>query len=67
MNNVGGLLAELGVLGLSLNKFTIFPPGLQSCHRDGEFAGYGVKFWPREIDKFVETKENFRWFREVYK
>jgi hypothetical protein len=38
-----------------------------SYHRDGVFAGYGVKFWPREIDPFVATKENFRWFREVYK
>jgi hypothetical protein len=38
-----------------------------SYHRNGVFAEYGVKFWPREIDQFVATKENFRWFREVYK
>jgi hypothetical protein len=38
-----------------------------SFHRKGVFSGYGVKFWPREIDQFIETKENFRWFREVYK
>jgi hypothetical protein len=38
-----------------------------SYHRNGVFAGYGVKFWPREIDQLLITKENFTWFREVYK
>lgn len=36
-------------------------------HREGQFVGYGLKFWPREVDSLLVGEERFRWIREVYK
>jgi hypothetical protein len=35
-------------------------------HRERCYKGYGLKFWPREVDGALGTEERFRWFRESY-
>jgi Protein of unknown function (DUF3800) len=35
-------------------------------HRERCYKGYGLKFWPREVDRSLGTEERFRWFREIY-
>jgi hypothetical protein len=34
--------------------------------RNGIFAGYGIKYWPRELDAMTSTSEHFAWLREAY-
>jgi hypothetical protein len=36
-------------------------------HREGQFNGYGIKFWPREMDEAVKNDAVFEWMRSVYK
>ena len=36
-------------------------------HRDGNYAGYGIKFWPRDVNERLASDERFGWFREMYK
>lgn len=36
-------------------------------HRQGQQLGYGLKFWPREVDDMLKTGEEFAWVRETYK
>ncbi|MFQ5814626.1 MAG: hypothetical protein ACE5I2_15715 [Anaerolineae bacterium] len=35
--------------------------------RKGRFLGYGLKFWPREVNALIEKEEHFEWARAVYK
>lgn len=35
-------------------------------HRQGRYMGYGLKFWPREVDEIVRNEDRYRWLREVY-
>jgi hypothetical protein len=35
-------------------------------HRRGNYTGYGVKFWPREVDELLRSQERFRWVRDAY-
>lgn len=35
-------------------------------HRERCYKGYGLKFWPREVDRALGTEERFQWFREIY-
>lgn len=35
-------------------------------HRRGKYLGYGLKFFPRELNKCLATDERFRWLRETY-
>jgi hypothetical protein len=36
-------------------------------HRDGSYSGYGIKFWPRDVNERMASDERFGWFREMYK
>ncbi|MGD0011281.1 MAG: hypothetical protein ABSE93_22425 [Terriglobia bacterium] len=36
-------------------------------HRQGQHLGYGLKFWPREVDNMLKTGEEFAWVRDAYK
>ena len=33
-------------------------------HRQGQRLGYGVKFWPKEVDALVNAGEEFAWVRD---
>lgn len=35
-------------------------------HERGRYNGYGVKFWPREVEERVKVDQSFGWFREYY-
>jgi len=35
-------------------------------HRKGTHVGYGLKFWPREIDELIKKDERFRWLITNY-
>ena len=36
-------------------------------HRQLKYRGYGLKFWPREVEPKLETEPRFGWLREIYK
>jgi hypothetical protein len=36
-------------------------------HREGHHMGYGIKFWPREVDEFIRGEERLRWTTADYK
>ena len=36
-------------------------------HRGGKHLGYGLKFWPREVDGMLKTEDHFGWLRSDYK
>jgi hypothetical protein len=36
-------------------------------HRQGQQLGYGLKFWPREVDNMLKIGEEFAWARDAYK
>jgi hypothetical protein len=36
-------------------------------HRQGQYQGYGIKFWPREVDEMVKSEERLAWVQEAYK
>lgn len=33
-------------------------------HRHGAFQGYGVKFWPKEVDDFLKKEASMLWLKE---
>jgi hypothetical protein len=35
-------------------------------HHGGSYTGYGVKFWPREVDELLRRQDRFRWVKDVY-
>lgn len=35
-------------------------------HRKGRYQGYGLKFWPRELEEVLEAENRFAWLRERY-
>jgi hypothetical protein len=35
-------------------------------HRQGKHLGYGLKFWPREVEPQLEVEERFGWVRSEY-
>jgi len=35
-------------------------------HRQGQHLGYGLKFWPREVQELVAGQEELGWVRSVY-
>jgi hypothetical protein len=36
-------------------------------HREGHYVGYGIKFWPREVDERIRSEEKLRWVLSDYK
>jgi len=36
-------------------------------HYQGRYLGYGLKFWPREVDEQMEKKDELRWVRVEFK
>lgn len=32
----------------------------------GRALGYGIKFWPRDVDSRVQTEDRFKWLRDLY-
>ena len=36
-------------------------------HHGGKYRGYGLKFWPREMDQRLETAVELEWIRTDYK
>lgn len=35
-------------------------------HRQGRYLGYGLKFWPREVDEVLKSAEQIEWVRANY-
>ncbi len=35
--------------------------------RRERYLGYGLKFWPREVDHLLRTEEHLRWVESSYK
>ena len=35
-------------------------------HRQGQYQGYGIKFWPREVDEVIKKEDRLGWVREAY-
>jgi len=35
-------------------------------HRQGRYLGYGLKFWPREVDDLLRNSEHLGWVRTEY-
>ena len=35
-------------------------------HREGTYSGYGLKFWPREVEDLVKDAEHLDWFRSEF-
>jgi len=35
-------------------------------HREGRYLGYGLKFWPREVDELLRAEEQVEWVRANY-
>lgn len=35
-------------------------------HRQGRYVGYGLKFWPRELDEMLVDDERLKWVKENY-
>lgn len=33
---------------------------------DGDYLGYGLKFWPREVAALLNTNKNLKWVREEF-
>jgi len=36
-------------------------------HRQGRYLGYGLKFWPKEVDDMLENEEQIRWVQTDFK
>lgn len=36
-------------------------------HRHGQYGGYGLKLWPQEMERVMQSGEHLRWMREEYK
>lgn len=36
-------------------------------HHQGRYLGYGIKFWPREVDKVIDADERLEWVRAEFK
>ena len=36
-------------------------------HYDGRYRGYGLKFWPRELDQRLETAKELEWIKTEFK
>jgi hypothetical protein len=36
-------------------------------HRSGKHLGYGLKFWPREVENMLKIEDRFSWLRSDYK
>lgn len=36
-------------------------------HREGRYLGYGLKFWPGEVEGILQNEVRFGWVREQYK
>jgi hypothetical protein len=36
-------------------------------HHQGRYLGYGIKFWPREVDRMIDTDDRFGWVRAEFK
>ncbi len=36
-------------------------------HHRGQYRGYGIKFWPREVENCLDTDERLKWVNETYK
>lgn len=36
-------------------------------NRHGQYIGYGLKFWPREVDDVLRKNGCFQWVQELYK
>jgi len=34
--------------------------------REGRYLGYGIKFWPREVDDLIKSDERLRWMQADY-
>lgn len=35
-------------------------------HHEGRYQGYGLKFWPRDVDEILKAEERFAWVRNAY-
>jgi len=35
-------------------------------HREGRHLGYGLKFWPREVDEMLKSEEQIGWAKAIY-
>jgi len=36
-------------------------------HWEGRWLGYGLKFWPKEVDTLLESGDCFEWVKDTYK
>lgn len=36
-------------------------------HHRGRYLGYGLKFWPQEVDEMLATEERLRWVETDFK
>jgi hypothetical protein len=56
---------ELSKYGYTENRYTqMLKPVVY--HRRGRYLGYGLKFWPREVETLLTTDERFAWVQSTY-
>jgi len=56
---------EQSALGYTEDRYArMLKPVVYNHH--GKYIGYGVKLWPRELERGLETEKRFSWLRETY-